>query len=373
MVNSQQNKYLKDIYFNPKNPASFSGLDKVWKIIRGDKVVTRSELKDWLLEQDIYTSFRPVNRKIKRPKTISIERDFIWGSDVAYMQRFEKNNKGFGYFVVFIDLFTRYAWVYPLKTLRGVEMVQTLKKVFAIEKCKTLFTDSGTEYLNRSVSTYLKSIDVKHYNSKTDKKVAHAERLIKQLKRKIFQYMDEKNTYTWTSVLPDVVSAYNKSVHRIIKMTPTEARTADQYTLWSNQYFTKPKITKKISKPKTTNAYKFQEGDRVKLLAEKKPFDREYDQRYTTEVFTITARHTRGSIPFYIIKDELNDPIIGRFYEQELLKVNVPNDKVYKIEKIISKRTRNGRKEILVKWRGWPKKFNSYVSEIEYLNPEDQD
>ena len=369
MLDEAKRAYLKSIYFDPKNPAAFSGLLKVWKIIRSDKKVTKAELKDWLLEQDTYTAYHPVNRKIKRPRTISPGVDAIWGSDVAYMIQFQEHNDGVGYFVVFIDLFSRYAWAYTLKTLRGVEMVKTIKSLFEEEQCKAFFTDSGSEYKNKLVETYLKSQQVKHYTSKNEKKVAHAERLIKQLKRKLIQYMNETNTYKWTSVLDDFVKAYNNSYHRIIKMTPSQARQADQYTVWSNQYFTKPKNASppRPKKPKNKQPFKFKEGDRVKLLAEKKPFDREYDEKYTAEVFTITDRRISDSIPTYTIKDEQNDPIIGWFYGKELLKVNVPEDKAYKIETVLRKRKRNGQNEIFVKFRGYPKKFNAWVSDVDYL------
>ena len=75
----------------------------------------------------------------------------------------------------------------------------------------------------------------------------------------------------------------------------------------------------------------------------------------------------QGNIPSYTVKDELNEEIVGWFYPQELLRVFVPDDKKYKIEKVLKKRRRAGRNELLVKWRNWPDKFNSWVSEVEYL------
>ena len=44
--------------------------------------------------------------------------------------------------------------------------------------------------------------------SRNEKKVAHAERLIKQIKRKLIQYMNEKNSHRWIDVLNDVINAY---------------------------------------------------------------------------------------------------------------------------------------------------------------------
>ena len=312
MLDKDKRDYLKSIYFDAKNPASFSGVSKVWKLIKSDGKVSRKELEQWLLEQDTYTSYFPVNRKFRRPKTISPYVDAIWGSDVAYMLAFADSNEQYSYFCVFIDLFSLYAWASPLKTLKGLEMVKVLKELFTDAKCERLFTDSGSEYKNRWVERYLKSEDVKHYTSKNETKVAHAERLIKTIKRKLLQYMNETNTHIWHTVLQDMIYAYNHSVSRRLKMTPAQARQASQYTVWANRYFTKPKRkAASVKKPKNTTAFNIKLGDRVKVLTLKRPFDREYDEKYTSEVFTVTDRRVKEGVPSYSIKDEQGDPITG--------------------------------------------------------------
>ena len=279
MLTKEQRKYLSSIYFDPANPASFSGLEKIWKLIKAEGKVTKKQLYQWLREQDTYTSYFPLKRNFKRPRTISPSVNAFWGSDVAYMLPFAKHNNGYGYFVVFIDMFSRYAHAEPLKTLRGIEMANTMKKVFSKDQPRSLHTDSGSEYTNKIVQNYLKQKNIRHYTSKNEKKVAMSERLIKQLKRKLLQYMNEKNTHEWVEVLSDVVHAYNNSYHRVIKMTPAQAKTTDQYTVWANQYFTRPKNERDPTRPKQKKSFKFSVGDRVKLSALKKVFDREYDEK----------------------------------------------------------------------------------------------
>ena len=75
----------------------------------------------------------------------------------------------------------------------------------------------------------------------------------------------------------------------------------------------------------------------------------------------------QGDIASYSIKDEQNEAISGWFYPQELLKVSVPEDKTYRIEKVLKRRRRNGKEELFVKFRGYPKKFNSWVSDVDYI------
>ena len=368
MLTKSQQKYLESIYFDPSNPAAFSGLEKVWRVIKRDAKVTKKQLKEWLRAQDSYTSYFPIRRKFKRPRTISPAVNYVWGSDVAFMLPFAEHNDGYAYFMVFVDVFSRFAYAAPLKTLRAKEVLEVMKSVFEHQKPRFLYTDSGSEYTNQLVQRYLQQENIRHYTSKSEKKVAHAERLIKQIKRKLLQYMNEKNTNNWVDVLPDVLQAYNNSYHRVIKMTPAQAQSADQYTVWSNQYFSKPKQEQTPVRPKKRKTpFTFNLGDRVKLSVLKKPFEREYDEKYTTETFTITDRRMQGDIASYSIKDEQNEAISGWFYPQELLKVSVPEDKTYRIEKVLKRRRRNGKEELFVKFRGYPKKFNSWVSDVDYI------
>ena len=91
-------------------------------------------------------------------------------------------------------------------------------------------------------------------------------------------------------------------------------------------------------------------------------FDREYTEKWTDEHFVIVDRFMRAGIAVYKLKDFANQLIGGTFYTEELQKVFIPENKTYKIDKIIRTRTRKGRKEVLVSWRGWPKQFSSWIS-----------
>ena len=58
---------------------------------------------------------------------------------------------------MFIDIFTRYLFTYPLKTLTGVEMVGVMQEIIGKQetKPKILRTDQGSEYKNKEVERYL--------------------------------------------------------------------------------------------------------------------------------------------------------------------------------------------------------------------------
>ena len=66
--------------------------------------------------------------------------------------------------------------------------------------------------------------------------------------------------------------------------------------------------------------------------------------------------------PFvYKLEDLLSEDVDGYFYEQELSPVPNPDDIEYKIEKVIRRKTVKGKRMALVKWKGYPDKFNEWI------------
>ena len=74
---------------------------------------------------------KPIIRKFKKRKVYSSFRDNIWGVDLADMQSLSKYNKGIKYLLCAIDLFSKYAWVIPIKDKKGTCIVNALKKILS--------------------------------------------------------------------------------------------------------------------------------------------------------------------------------------------------------------------------------------------------
>ena len=62
---------------------------------------------------------KPIIIKFIKRKLYSSSRDNIWGVDLADMQSLSKYNKGIMYLLCAIDLFSKYAWVVPIKDKKG--------------------------------------------------------------------------------------------------------------------------------------------------------------------------------------------------------------------------------------------------------------
>jgi len=82
-------------------------------------------------------------------------------------------------------------------------------------------------------------------------------------------------------------------------------------------------------------------------------FEKGFTPNWTEDVFTISKVQRTDPIT-YKITDYNDEEVQGTFYEQELQKTS---QEVFRIEKIVKK----GKTKSLVKWRGYPKSFNSWV------------
>ena len=70
-------------------------------------------------------------RKFKKRKIYSSFTVNIWGVDLADMQSRRKYNKGNKYLLCAIDLFSKYAWVIPIKDKKGTSIVNTIEKTIS--------------------------------------------------------------------------------------------------------------------------------------------------------------------------------------------------------------------------------------------------
>ena len=107
------------------------------------------------------------------------------------------------------------------------------------------------------------------------------------------------------------------------------------------------------------------EGDLVRLSKAKTIFDKGYLPNWTEELFKVEGHLLRPK-KVYKLKDMKDEAVKGTFYKHDIQEV--PEDPTYLIEKKLRKRTVGDRTEVLVKWQGWPAKFNSWLPESEITN-----
>lgn len=357
---------LGAVYFDPAHPASYGDAEDLYKSVK-HLGYTLNQVKDWLNKQDVYTLHKKVNRQLQRPRVVVSEVDQQWDGDTVNFVKYKKQNKGYAYLLVLIDIMSRFAITVPLLSLKGDEMEKTLRKVFKHHKPKSIRFDKGSEFQNKWVQKYLSSKKIHCFFTTQTPKANYAERLILTLKRRITRYMHKNDTERWIDIIANVTKAYNLSRHSTIKMSPVEARSADKFTLWMKQYGAKnPRPRKHPSKWKPL--YKFNIDDKVRLARFKSTFERAYAEKWTNEIFIVANRYAQEGIALYTIKTFSNKPVKGNFYELELQKVQTDTKTEFIIEKTVKRKTINGQKGFIVKWEGYPSSENSFVPATDIIH-----
>ena len=82
------------------------------------------------------------------------------------MQSLSKYNKGIKYLLCAIDLFSKYAWVVPIKDKKGTSIVNAFKKIISKgRKPNKIWVDQGSEFYNNSFKDFLKINKIETYST----------------------------------------------------------------------------------------------------------------------------------------------------------------------------------------------------------------
>ena len=218
--------------------------------------------KDQQLANELH---KPIIRKFKKRKVYSSFKDNIWGVDLADMQLISKYNKGIRYLLYAIDLFSKYAFVVPLKDKKGVTIVNAFQSVLNNLKRKPnkIWVDQGSEFYNTHFKKWLKDNNIEMYSTHNEKKSAVAERFIRTLKKKIYKHITAISKNVYFDVLNDIVDKYNNTYHRTIKMKPIDVK-SDSFAEYNKESNKKdPKFN--VGDHVRISKYKIQKYVRKKL------------------------------------------------------------------------------------------------------------
>ena len=162
---------------------------------------------------------KPTIRKFEKIKVQLSFIDNIWGIDFADMQLFSKFNKGF-VFLLFINIFSKYAWVISLKDKKGTTITNALQKILdeSNRKPNEMWIDRDSEFYNISMKSFLHKNIMERYSTHNEGKSVVGERFIKTLKNKIYKYMIPLSKNVYIDKLDDIVNKYNNTYQRTIEM-----------------------------------------------------------------------------------------------------------------------------------------------------------
>ena len=342
---------MNKLFYSPKEPSAFSTLSKLKQVV---KPKDKSKVHKWLIKQDAYTLHKPVRKNfLRNPYTPNNIYD-VFEVDLVDLQSLSKHNDGVKYLLNLIDVFSKQAYSEPLINKTGKSITTAFSKILKQLKQTPLVvrSDRGKEFLNTTFQDLLKKTKIEFQICRNpDVKCSVVERFNRTLKTKMYKYFTYKNSYRYIDVLQDFLTAYNNTVHSTTGKAPSKINETNVLEVWRRMNSHRQK-----QKP-----VRFSVGQTVRISKEKMKFAKGFEQSYSTEVFKICKVIRRVPQPLYEIEDLQGTPIEGQFYNEELTPVLVTKQTEFKIDKILKQRTRNGRREYWVKWKGYGPQFNSWI------------
>ena len=151
----QSDKVLKDKSFaiarNPKYDGYQRGLaSMVYRFF--SKKSKGSGIKNKIKENKLLANelHKPIIRKFKKRKVYSSLQYNIWGVHLADMQLITKYNKKIRYSLCRVNIFSKYAWIFPLKDEKGITVTNAFQSILDSSKRKPnkIWVDQGSEFYN---------------------------------------------------------------------------------------------------------------------------------------------------------------------------------------------------------------------------------
>ena len=147
-------KYIKleDLYYGIEKPSAYSSFSNLKKVYRG-----KEKVKEWLSKQRSYSLHKPVKLKFKRRQTIAGNVDSIWQIDLCDVRNIARHNRGFNYLLTCVDIFSKFAWVVPIKRKSSKYLIEAFRKILKSQrKPVSIQSDRGSEFTNKPFKNFLK-------------------------------------------------------------------------------------------------------------------------------------------------------------------------------------------------------------------------
>jgi hypothetical protein len=327
---------LTDLYYNIQShpESALSSVKKLQQAASKVKKVPIEIVRNYLSGQHAYTKHRPsVKIAVRRNRMLAGGIGTSYQADLADVQSLarKRGNRGVRFLLCVIDIFTKVAWVRPLKSKTAGEVRDAMESIWTDPQLApqmptkaatariTMATDKGREFLNATVQRWFKEHNIHHYTLSGDHKAAVVERFQRTLKDRLHRLMSTRaERYKYVDMLPTVLSAYNNSVHSALSgLRPVDVNGENEQKIWHLQY-------KRLAKKRYTRRPRddLKVGDTVLASIAKRPFQKGYLEYWHNERFRVAE--IRQGVPnktYRLVSVVDGVPIEGVFYREQLQKV----------------------------------------------------
>ena len=125
-----------------------------------------------------YTLHKPRRRHFPTLPVMVFGIDEQWAADLIEVINIAKPNRGYRYLLTVVDVFSKYAWVEPVKTKSGQDMTTAFEQILKRSQRRQphkLQTDDGKEFYNKYFQALMKRKNIHHFSTSGDTKACIVE------------------------------------------------------------------------------------------------------------------------------------------------------------------------------------------------------
>ena len=196
-----------------------------------NKGITYDEVRNFIQNQESSQLFKK-KKRIAHYFPITANFKFeILQIDLVDMSDIATANKNYKYLLVAIDVFSRYAFVYPLRSKSAEYITEVMQELIEETAPTIINTDLGSEFISSEFKKIItrQGIEINYIGVHEHKKIGIIDRFVRTLRQKINMYLTQYNTSKYIDVLQTIVDNYNNNYHSGIKMIPADVTKNDPH------------------------------------------------------------------------------------------------------------------------------------------------
>lgn len=271
---------LKDIY----EQHNYVGAKKLYKLAKQTGLkITHKQVNAFLKGEPINQTF--TIRTKPNGHMVSLFPDYKYMMDLIDMDKFKQQNKGNKFIYMFIDVFSRKVFCFPIKDNSTENIYPVLKEFINNHPMSHLVSDNESAFMSKEVQKLLDDNGIRHTTADVhDHRVLGViDSNIQTIKRAIYKYMKAKNTTKYIDKLDEIVNAFNNTPHSgIYNYTPDDVKKPEVRDIIQGLNYKRLQDNINIRKD-------FVVGSFVRIRKPKTKFDRAFEPKYFDEVYQIKS------------------------------------------------------------------------------------
>ena len=275
--------FLKNIWMENNFPAKA----KLLKLAKATRPETKpKEVNDYLDKQLSYQLLKESKNLKKNMGHITAFRiNEVWQIDIYDLSRYETSNKGYKYIFACMDVFTRFAYVIPLKNKDIISTTKALKEIISYNKSapNLIISDNDSSFLGEIFQRQLTENNIHHSPNALGDHYALGiiDNFAKRIKRILTAQFLETKKKNWIDIIQKIVKIYNSSPHSSLGGYTPEQAMSDNTEL--NQYLFQVNL---IKSQQNSSASDLTIGDKVRIRIGDQ-FSKGTDPRFSGKVHSV--------------------------------------------------------------------------------------